>query len=280
MSDIAKVDQPVIISSYEYHKHHAISKTTLDHIRQDCHAVKWSREAPVDSAKLATLDFGDAMHAICLEPDRLKTDFAIMPQLNLRSNAGKEEKAEFEEANADKKIISADEYKQLNLMFDSVMSNKQARDLLEADGVCEGSYFWRDDETGLDCKCRPDKEIESRGLLVDVKTTDKISKFHFSVEDFRYYVQDAFYCDGVGHFKDKPTMLFLVVAKHINCGRYPVKVMRLPEEAKEYGRICYRADMRKYRRFLDSGEPLNNYEELQMHYRFIDMCMENLEVII
>ena len=280
MSEIAKVEQPVMISSEEYHRHPAISKTTLDLIHSDCHAVKWARVAEVDHDKLKTLDFGDAMHAICLEPDRLKTDFAVMPELNLRTNAGKAEKEEFEKENAHKKIITADDFKKLNLMFDSIMSNKQARDLIEADGVCEGSYFWTDEETGLDCKCRPDKEIASRNLLVDVKTTDKLDKFTYSVDDYRYYVQDPFYCDGVGRFKDQPKMLFLVVQKHINCGRYPCKVMYLPDEAIEYGRIQYRADLRKYRRFLDANEPLQQYEELQMHYRFIDTCMESLEVII
>jgi exodeoxyribonuclease VIII len=268
------------MSGEDYHAHNAISKTTLDLIHDDPHAVRWSRLVERDEEKLGALDFGDAMHAICLEPERLKSEFVAMPDLNLRTNAGKQERDEFLAANAGKKILTADEYRKLHLMFDSVMSHPQARDLIESDGICEGSYFWKDEETGLPCKCRPDKEIESRGLLVDVKSTDKLSKFTFSVEDFRYYVQDPFYCDGVSRFKDAPVMLFLVIQKHVNCGRYPVKVCRLPDEAIMYGRIEYKNDMRRYAKFLESGEPLTDYTELPMHFRFIDRCMESLEVQI
>lgn len=279
MNDLARISEmPVFMSSDEYHAHPAISKTTLDYIRSDPHGVDWAKQCKQDEEKMKTFDFGDAMHAICLEPDRLESEFVVMPEVNLRTNAGKEEKAEFEAANADKKILSADDHKKLVLMFDSVMAHPQARDLIEADGVCEGSYFWRDEETGIDCKCRPDKEIESRRLLVDVKTTDTLKKFSFSVEDFRYFVQDPFYCDGVGHFKDQPKMLFLAIQKTIECGRYPVHVWSLPEEAIIEGRKCYRSDLRKYRNFLDAGKPIRNYDELQMHYRFIDMCMENMEI--
>lgn len=271
---------PVVMSSHDYHRHPAVSKTTLDMIRSDPHAVAWSKLCQQDEEKMKTLDFGDAMHAICLEPWRLKSEFVAMPDFNMRTNAGKADKEAFEAANADKKILTADEYKKLTLMFDSVMSHPQARNLIDVEGVCEGSYFWRDKETGLECKCRPDKEIESRGLLVDIKTTDSLKKFCYSVEDYRYFVQDPFYCDGVGHFKEKPEMLFLVIQKTIDCGRYPVHVWRLPEEAIIEGRKQYRSDLNKYKRFLDAGKPTEHYDELIMHYRFIDMCMEGMEVSI
>ena len=273
-------DMPVMMSNEEYHAHPAISKTVLDYVASDLHLVDWAKACKVDHKKLATLDFGDAMHAICLEPDRLKSEFVVMPELNLRTNAGKAEKKEFEEANRDKKILTSEEHKKLVLMFDSVMSHPQARDLIEADGVAEGSYFWAESETGIDCKCRPDKEIESRNLLVDVKTTDSLKRFCYSVEDYRYYVQDPFYCDGVGVFKDQPSMLFLVIQKTIECGRYPVAVWSLPEEAITEGRKRYRSDLRRYQNFIESGKPIDQYNELVMHYRFIDMCMEGMEVFL
>lgn len=271
---------PIRISNDEYHAHPAISKTKLDLIADNPHSMAWAGACKVDHEKLSTFDFGDAMHAICLEPDRLHEDFAIMPDFNLRASAGKYAKAEFEKENSNKKILSAKEHKKLILMYDSVMSHPQARDLIEAEGVCEGSYFWTDEVTGLDCKCRPDKEIESRSILTDIKTTDSLKKFCYSVEDYRYYVQDPFYCDGVGRFKDTPKMLFLVIQKTIECGRYPVAVWRLPEEAVTEGRKRYKSDLMRYRNFLDSGKPVRNYNELKMHYRFIDMCMENMEIIL
>jgi exodeoxyribonuclease VIII len=266
------------MTSAEYHAHHALGKSSLDMVRNDPHALAWSKLCERDTEKMQALDFGDAMHAILLEPDRLKSEFVAMPEADGRTKEGKAIKEAFYAENSGKKILAADDYKKLVLMFDSVMSHPQARELLEAEGISEGSYFWQDKETGIDLKCRPDREIESLRLLVDVKTTDSLKKFCYSVEDYRYYVQDPFYCDGVAQFKDKPTMLFLVVQKTIDCGRYPVMVKRLPEEAIIEGRKCYRSDLNKYKRFLDAGKPTTDYDELIMHYRFIDHCMEGMEI--
>lgn len=269
---------PLRMTSEAYHADPAIGKSTLDLLRDDPHNVAWANVCPKDDEKMKTLDFGDAMHAICLEPDRLKSEFVAMPDFDARTNAGKEARKAFEQENAGKKILSFDDHKKLVLMFDSVMAHPETRALIEAQGVCEGSYFWQDKETGLQLKCRPDKEIESRRLLVDIKTTDSLKKFNYAVEDYRYHVQDPFYCDGVGQFKDKPRMLFLVIQKTIDCGRYPVMARYLPEEAIVEGRRAYRSDLNKYKRFLDSGKPMGDYSELVMHYRFIDMCMERMEV--
>lgn len=261
----------------DYHSTKAVSKTVLDLIEKDGHYAKWAKDCPQDSEKIKTFDFGDAMHAICLEPDRLDSEFVVLPEINLRTNAGKQEKAEFLEANKDKKILTFDEKKQLNLMFESVMAYYPTRELIEADGVAEGSYFWIDEETGLECKCRPDKEIESRGLLVDVKTTPLISKFAYSVDDYRYYVQDPWYTDGVSKCKDGQPfrMEFLVIQKNIECGRYPVALFSLPEDAIIYGRQIYRDNLNRYRDFLSSDTPAKA-RELDMGYRFNQKADDHL----
>lgn len=263
-----------------YHAADGVSKTTLDLIHQDPFSVDWARHCPQDEDKLKTLDFGDAMHAICLEPERLKTEFIAEPVFKRRTNAGKADAAAFAETHKDKKIITADEYKKLELMFESVMAYAPGRDLIEAEGFAESSWFWTDPITGLRCKCRPDKFIESRGVLVDVKTTDSLAKFHFSADDYRYYVQDPWYCDGLGHFGHEVEMIFLVIQKTIELGRYPVRLYRLPPEAIEYGRLEYRQDLNAYADFLEhghSGEPI----EIPMSFRFMERAMEaTTEVLI
>lgn len=256
------------LSNEDYHNDEGISKTTLDHAASDPHRVAWSKACPIDSEKLKTFDFGDAMHAICLEPDRLKSEFVVMPKLNLRTNAGKEERDEFVKAHTAHKILTDDESKQLNLMLESVMAHHEARALIEDQGIAEGSYFWTDKETGLLCKCRPDKNIQSKGLLVDVKTTPDLKKFAYSVDDYRYYVQDPWYCDGVKHVTGEDfRMEFLVIQKNIDCGRYPVEVLRLPEEAIQYGREIYRRDLDNYAEFMQL-EQAPETRTLDMGYRF------------
>jgi exodeoxyribonuclease VIII len=252
----------------EYHSGKGVSKTTLDMFAADPYRPEWSRKCPQDEDKIKTFDFGDAMHATCLEPDRLKSEFVVMPALDARTTIGKAKKKEFLEAHKNSKILTFDEHKQLNLMFESVMAHKEARALIEADGIAEGSYFWTDSQTGLECKCRPDKHIRSRSLLVDVKTTPDLKKFCYSVDDYRYYVQDAWYCDGVSRFQNwAAEMDFLVIQKTIECGRYPVMVVKLPQEAIEYGRDIYRQDLNRYAEFLSSGTQPKT-RELVMGYQF------------
>lgn len=252
----------------DYHATRAISKTTIDLAHSDPYGPAWSKECPTDKEKLKTFDFGDAMHAICLEPERLKSEFVVMPELNLRTNAGKAERDEFVKEHKDSKILTAVEHKQLSLMFESVMAHGEARALIEAEGLAEASYFWTDEGTGMECKCRPDKHIEVSNLLVDVKTTPSLVKFNYSVDDYRYYVQDPWYCDGVSRFTDEPVrMEFLVIQKTIECGRYPVGVVRLPDEAIEYGREVYRQDLNRYAEYMKS-EQKPETRELDMGFRF------------
>jgi exodeoxyribonuclease VIII len=199
--------------------------------------------------------------------------------VNLRTNKGKEERDEFVAAHKGFKILTAEEYRQLNLMFESVMAHREARELIEAEGIAEGSYFWTDEETGLECKCRPDKHVESQSLLVDVKTTPSLIKFNYSVDDFRYFVQDPWYCDGVSRFGGPVRMKFLVAQKTIECGRYPVMVVKLPQEAIEYGRAIYQEDLRSYAKFLSSGVQPET-RELEMGYRFDRKAEEHFGDVI
>lgn len=269
------------MSNKDYHSGKEVSKSTLDMVSQDLFKPMWARDCPQDEDKIKTFDFGDAMHAICLEPDRLKSEFIAMPPCDRRTKKGKADSIAFMEEYKDFKILEDAEYKQLNLMFESIMSHLPARALIEAEGVAEGSYFWNDESTGLDCKCRPDKHIVSQNLLVDVKTTPDLKKFCYSVADYRYHVQDAWYCDGVSRFYDESVrMEFLVIQKTIEIGRYPVMVVKLPPEAIEYGRALYREDLQKYAEFL-SLDVQPETTELPMHYRFLEHAIEKItEVII
>jgi exodeoxyribonuclease VIII len=82
-------------------------------------------------------------------------------------------------------------------------------------------------------------------------------------------VQDAWYCDGVARFTDgwNVSMEFLVIQKTIECGRYPVMIVKLPQEAVEYGRAIYQEDLRRYAKFLSSGVQPET-RELEMGFRF------------
>jgi exodeoxyribonuclease VIII len=256
----------------DYHGSEGVSNTTLGMIAEDLFKPAWSKECPVDEEKLKTFDFGDGAHAMFLEPNRLNEEFVFMPDFNMRTNNGKEGAQQFKDAHKDFKILSAGDYKKLRLMFESVMAHPRAREIIEAEGVAESSYFWTDEETGIKCRVRPDKKIGLK--LTDVKTTPDLKKFHFAVEDFGYHRQDAFYCDGVGMFEDGPvSMEFLVIQKTIEIGKYPVMLWKLPEDAVKAGRIIYRQSLRDYADFLSSDKVIAT-PELKMSWRFMERAEE------
>jgi len=249
-----------------------MSNTRLSLFAKDPNLLLWADACPVDDEKLKTFDFGKAVHAICLEPHLLKTDFVILPELNLRTNAGKEEKAEFIAANEGKSILTADEHKKLNLMYESIMAHPAAKKITEADGVVEGSYFFKDTDTGVDCRVRPDKVIGN--YAADIKTTPELSKFKFSVDDYRYYVQDPFYRDGLARCGvETDHMKFLVIQKTIEIGRYPCMVVTLPDEVVEYGRAIYQRDLQNYAEFMESQKAIDSHE-LELSHWFLNTVDE------
>ncbi|MCV6037263.1 PD-(D/E)XK nuclease-like domain-containing protein, partial [Escherichia coli] len=96
--------------------------------------------------------------------------------------------------------------------------------------------YWEDPETGILCRCRPDKIIPEFHWIMDVKTTADIQRFKTAYYDYRYHVQDAFYSDGYeAQFGVQPTFVFLVASTTIECGRYPVEIFMMGEEAKLAG---------------------------------------------
>lgn len=276
MSNLAEAlpDTPLGIyknlSNEAYHRSAGISKTKLDMFSRDQASLEWAKNCPVDSDKLETLNFGSAMHTMLLEPHLFDKEFAVMPACDKRTKEGKAEAEAFELESQGKKILTADEHKKLKLMFGSVMAHPFARHLIEADGVAEQSYYWNDPETGLLCKCRPDKNILNSRFLVDVKTTDTLANFErYSIEDYRYHVQAPFYIDGVNACgEEKDTFIFLVVQKTIELGRYPVRCVTLPAQAVEHGRYEYKANLEAYRRADDSGY-FNGLYQAELSYNFM-----------
>lgn len=234
------------ISNEDYHAGPGISKSQLDLVSQSPALLSWSKLAPEDEAKKSSLNIGDAVHALLLEPHRFSKEFAVGPENAPRNTrAGKEKWAEFEAGLTGQKVITAEEFRMMELMKGSVMAHPIARWLIETEGEAEPSIYWTDPQTDLLCRCRMDKLIGDHGVIVDVKTTADIHKFKWSVRDYRYDVQDAFYNEGYRqHFGENAhSFVFLVVSTSIECGRYPVRVIELDEDSKLIGRDDMRRDL-------------------------------------
>lgn len=237
------------LSNAQYHAGPGISKSGLDLIAHCPSSLPWSREAPVDEEKLKAMDFGTALHCLLLEPHNFDSEFIVAPKYNLRTNADKEAWAEFQEEHANKIIMTADEWRQLQIMHGSVMAHPTARWIFEQAGVNESSIYWNDDETGELCRIRPDRILTDHHIIVDVKTVAGIDRFWWHAIDFRYFVQDAMYSEGyASHFGEIPSFWFLAVSTTVNCGRYPVMVYELSADMKARGEEEFRRCLDIYHR--------------------------------
>lgn len=234
------------IPNEAYHAGPGVSKSQLDDIADTPALYLWRKNAPVDPEKTKTLDIGTAFHCRVLEPEEFDKRFIVAPEFNRRTNAGKEEEKAFLEecASTGKTVITAAEGRKIELMYQSVMALPLGQWLVESAGYCESSIYWEDPETGILCRCRPDKIIPEYHWIMDVKTAADIHRFKTAYYDYRYHVQDAFYSDGYqAQFGEQPTFVFLVISTTAECGRYPVEIFMMSEDAKRAGQQEYRRNL-------------------------------------
>ncbi|EIB2615218.1 PD-(D/E)XK nuclease-like domain-containing protein, partial [Salmonella enterica] len=149
------------IPNEAYHAGPGVSKSQLDDIADTPAIYLWRKNAPVDTEKTKSLDTGTAFHCRVLEPEEFSKRFIIAPEFNRRTSAGKEEEKTFLEecARTGITVLTAEEGRKIELMYQSVMALPLGQWLVESAGYAESSVYWEDPETGILCRCRPDKII-------------------------------------------------------------------------------------------------------------------------
>jgi exodeoxyribonuclease VIII len=195
----------------------------------------WSKEAPRDNKKSKTTDIGTALHCAILEPKKYK-EHIIVSKFKGRTAKGFEEE---QKENKNKVVLTQDEYDQVNLMAESVKAHPSAKYLLDCAGDCESSVFVKDQQTGVELKCRPDKDcVESAGIIIDVKTTASIDDWRSDKEfinplyKFNYGHGASFYTDVLEqHYNTTiDSFVFLVIQNSIKLNRYPVAVFQISRD--------------------------------------------------
>ncbi|EAM1272730.1 PD-(D/E)XK nuclease-like domain-containing protein [Salmonella enterica] len=257
------------IPNEAYHAGPGVSKSQLDDIAVCPAFYQWRKAAPVDTEKTKALDMGTALHCRLLEPDEFKNRFIIAPEFNRRTTAGKEEEKAFLEncANSGKTIMTAEDGRKLELMYGSVMAHPGCRALLEAEGKTESSIYWTDTETGELCRIRPDKFLTNSPLILDVKKVTDMSRFARHIEEFRYHVQAAMYCEGWKAYSgETPRFAFLAVSESIDCGKYPVHLYILEDEHHDIGYSLFRRDLNTYHECKSSNKWGWGFEVIERPY--------------
>lgn len=185
------------MTNKEYKAAEGISKSSLFLMDKSPLHFKYFMEHP--QGDTAALLFGRASHKYILEREDFYNEFAVMPQINRRTKAGKAEAQAFMEAHAQKDIITKDDFDIIVEMAAQINANEVARALLT--GVREQSYFWEDPMTGERCKCRPDclTTYREKPYIVDYKTCDSCQDNHFerNCRKYGYDLQAGMYTEGL-----------------------------------------------------------------------------------
>lgn len=234
-----------LVSNSEYHNDKAIGSSILKLIHNSTvfHAVNktWD-ETPA-------MTIGNAVHALMLEPETYRDQFAVAPKVDRRTKAGKAEWAAFCEESGDKTILTMDDSEKVLAIVNALSSHPIASRVLSG-GEGEHSYFAPDEKTGLMLKCRPD--YVNGGALIDLKTTRDASFEGFSrqIGNLGYHLQAAFYLDVYNNSQGTDLNEFFFVAVE-NGTPHGVAVYQLDEAHIEAGRQAYRQALDTYAEYLE-----------------------------
>lgn len=197
--------------------------------------------------KSKDLIIGSATHVAILEPHNFSSQFTIQPEVNGRTNQGKDILREFQEHYANHQLLTKEMYEDIMRMRDAVLAHPLAAEILSS-GIAEHSFFWKDPVTGARVKCRPDW-LSKYDLIADIKTGDDASPEGFgkSAAKWRYHVQAPLYLDGFEQCTGRECQgfVFIAVEKH---PPYAVKLHFTPPEVLNLGREIYRKNLEVYQK--------------------------------
>lgn len=244
------------ISLRDYHRINAWSKGKLDKVNMSM--AHYFESLKGDGEQTESMVFGAALHCQVLTPDLFENEYLVWEKQN---RATKEGKASWSQACLDageRTIIDSEMFERVKLVADAVLKHPIAGQLLK-DGSAEQSFFWTDSRTGLKCKCRADYFRNDR-IVLDVKTTDDASYdgFQRKIVNYRYHVQGAYYCDGIGAVERQLVNQFILIAVE-NKAPYNVAIYNLDKDALQLGRTAYRINMDKIVEYEKSVEKWAGY---------------------
>ena len=241
------------LTEKEYRSHPAISRSELWHMRESPEKFIWHKEHPPEPTP--AMLFGQVAHKLMFLPEEFDAEFAVMPDINRRTKAGQVEYEQFLADNAGKTIVKADMYEQANAMVDAARRHPLVAQYLT--GQAEQPFFWTDDLTGEECKCRTDMltVIDDFPVVVDYKTTRNASTEAFNNEIFRYgyHFQAAMYTTGVMEcmgLTERPDFVFICQEK---TAPYSVNVIEVSEGVMLAGLDKYRELLGQYHECKEMG---------------------------
>lgn len=223
------------MTNKEYHAAPGLSKSMMDKLKQSPAHFKYWEDHKEEENQTEAMLMGSLLHTLVLEPKLLKKEYAILPDLNRRTNEGKTMSKKFLEQNKDKTIITQGQFEEAVAWANAIKNHSKAKEYLKSKiGMNEVSIFWRDEFNQEICKARLDRV--QGDCIIDIKSAASAQQDDFQRKAFQlgyhrqaYWFSEAFE-QQFGRAPEK--FVFIVVEK---TPPYNVVVYVIDEFAKEIG---------------------------------------------
>lgn len=240
------------MTQQEYREHPALSRSELI-LMDDCPLkFKYAMTNPIKPSE--SLIFGQLFHKIVLEPETFSEEFAVEPDIDKRTKDGKERYNQWQSGlNDNITVVSEKSYTKALDMARVVNNSRLAKALL--DGERERAYFWVDEMTQVDCKCRLDclKQLKDKLIIVDLKTTTSSNTEKWIRDSIKYCydVQVAMYSEAVRmNYGVQPDFVFITIEKE---PPYSINIFKADPKYYDYGYDHFRSLIGLYKHCVDTG---------------------------
>jgi hypothetical protein len=255
------------LSDADYHADPAISSTQLvKALRSPAHFWHSASMNPkrAKDADTDALEFGRAIHCYILERDVFEQTYIVLPEDAPKRPTKRQVEAakpspstleaicwweEFDAVVAERgaAVISQDDRATIVAMAEALSAQEIESDSgavaalssLFSKGEGEMAYFWRDEPTGLMCRCKVDWLIGN--TVLDYKSTRdaQLHAFRRQVGNLHYHMRAAFYLDGVEIVTGKRPTQYILLAQEKEAP-YCAAPYKLLDVDIEQGRAEYR----------------------------------------
>lgn len=228
----------------EYLTMEGVNHSTLRLFRRSPAHARQQMIDPMGSTRTQVI--GQAIHTAVLEPKLFNGSYAAAPVSDRRTTEYKEFAAE----NRGKEILTSAEMAKCEGMMSAVHDHPLARELMSGAGMNEVSIRWTDEASGLLCKARLDRikqDFAGWDVIADLKSTRDAGRFAFgkSITTYGYYIQNAFYYDGLYAVspRERRYIIVAVESEPPHC----VACYELDAESVEHGRQEYKHYLALYK---------------------------------
>ncbi len=188
------------MSNKEYHLIDGISSTTLNDL--DLSVAIYDNRQHFKYHSTA-FDVGNLIHDALAYPNEYKSDYIECETVGMDTKKAIEQR----ENNPGKTVVGKG---MLEMVEEIVLKTKLIYGNYINIGAKECSFIFKDDDTGLTFKIRPDLHLLEHGIILDYKSTKETTHAGFQkiIEAYNYHRSASFYIDGVNKCIEKFNLPF------------------------------------------------------------------------